>query len=107
MSQSQENLPRDGRTDGRTDRPYFIGPFWLMPGFQKFIFIKTGFLLAFFLSMISEVTVFWIEKVNYQPSLLNQKHNVGWFLIKWFVDLFREYFSQINRNHTNMFLLLY
>ena len=40
MSQFQENLPTDGRTDRRmdgrpngrmdrkTDRPYFIGPFW-------------------------------------------------------------------------------
>ena len=30
MSQSRENL----RTDGRTDRPYFIGPFRPRPGVQ-------------------------------------------------------------------------
>ena len=29
--QFQENA----RTDGRTVRPYFIGPFWLPPGVQK------------------------------------------------------------------------
>ena len=26
---------KDRRTDGRTDRPYFIGPFQLLPGVQK------------------------------------------------------------------------
>ena len=35
MIQFQENAWTDGRTDGRTDRPYFIGPFWLMPVVQK------------------------------------------------------------------------
>ena len=25
---------RNGRKEGRTDRPYFIGPFWLMSGLQ-------------------------------------------------------------------------
>ena len=30
MIQFQENAWTDGRTDGRTDRPYFIGPFRLM-----------------------------------------------------------------------------
>ena len=30
-------MPRHikGRMDGRTDRPYFIGPFRLLPGIQK------------------------------------------------------------------------
>ena len=32
MSQFQENL----QADGRTDRPYFIGPFWPRPGEQKY-----------------------------------------------------------------------
>ena len=35
MIQFQENTQTDGRTDrttDRTDRPYFIGPFWLPPG---------------------------------------------------------------------------
>ena len=36
MTQSQENLRTDGRTDGtRTDRPYFIGPFWSRLGIQQ------------------------------------------------------------------------
>ena len=26
---------KDGRRDGRTDTPYFIGPFLLLPGVQK------------------------------------------------------------------------
>ena len=29
--QFQENAQADGRTDGRSDRPYFIGPFRLTP----------------------------------------------------------------------------
>ena len=35
MSQFWENLRTDGRTDGRMDWPYFIGPFQLWPGVQK------------------------------------------------------------------------
>ena len=39
ISQSQENLQTDGkmdeRTKGRTDRPYFIGPFQLRLGVQQ------------------------------------------------------------------------
>ena len=30
-----KNAQTDGRMDGRTDRPYFIRPFRLMPGVQK------------------------------------------------------------------------
>ena len=33
--QLQENAQTDRRTEGRTDRPYFIGPFWLPPGSKK------------------------------------------------------------------------
>ena len=35
MSQFWENLQTDWRTDGRTDGPYFIGPFRPRPGVQK------------------------------------------------------------------------
>ena len=35
MSQFRENLWRNGRMDGRTDRPYFVGPFQLHPRVQK------------------------------------------------------------------------
>ena len=38
MSQSRENLRTDGRTEGRTDRPDFIGPFRSRPGLQKRVF---------------------------------------------------------------------
>ena len=34
MIQFQENTWTDGRTR-RTERPYFIGPFWLLPGIQN------------------------------------------------------------------------
>ena len=34
MSQSRENLRTGGRTDGKTDRSYFIGPFRPRPGVQ-------------------------------------------------------------------------
>ena len=29
---------KEGWKDRRTDRPYFIGPFWLLPGVQKLTF---------------------------------------------------------------------
>ena len=35
MIQLQENARRNGRTDGRMDRPYFIGPFRLTPRVQQ------------------------------------------------------------------------
>ena len=42
-----------------------------------------------------------------RPSLVNQKHNVGWFLLKWFVDLFRVcYLHTISRNNSNIHLLM-
>ena len=40
-------------------------------------------------------------------SLVNQKHNLGWFLLRRFVDLVRIYsLLIISRNHSNRFLLL-
>ena len=30
-----------GQKDGRSDRPYFIGPFWLLPKVQKLTDMKT------------------------------------------------------------------
>ena len=42
-----------------------------------------------------------------RPSLLNQKHNVGWFLLRKFVDLLRvSSLHIINRNHSNKLFLL-
>ena len=35
MIQFQEHTQKEGRMDGRTDRPYFIGPFQLLQGVQK------------------------------------------------------------------------
>ena len=35
MSQSQENFRTEGQKDRRTDRFYFIGPFWPQPEVQK------------------------------------------------------------------------
>ena len=34
-NQKRLDKPKDGRKDGRMDRPYFIGPFWLPPGVHK------------------------------------------------------------------------
>ena len=49
MIEFQENTrtEKNGRADGRTDRPYFIEPFQLPPEVQKYIWItkkvmKTG-----------------------------------------------------------------
>ena len=42
-----------------------------------------------------------------RSSLLNQKHNVGWFPLKKFVDLFRVCCLHIiSRNHSNRLLLI-
>ena len=39
-----------------------------------------------------------------RPSLLNQKHNMGWFLLRRFGDLIRVYsLLIISRNHSNTF----
>ena len=38
-----------------------------------------------------------------RPTLLNQKHNVGWFLLQRFIDLVRASSSHISRNHSNTF----
>ena len=37
IMQFQENTQKDGGTDGRMDRPYFIGPFWQV---QKVVLCK-------------------------------------------------------------------
>ena len=42
-----------------------------------------------------------------QPSLINQKHNMGWFLLKRFVHLRRTFSLHIiSRNHYNTFLFI-
>ena len=44
---------------------------------------------------------------KYWASFLNQKHDVGWFLLKRFVDLVRLYsLLIISRNHSKTLLLL-
>ena len=43
---------------------------------------------------------------EYWASLLNKKHNMGWFLLRRFVALVRVYSLLISRNHSNTFLLL-
>ena len=52
MIQLQENAWADGRMEGwkdrKTDRPYFIGPFWLIPGVQK-VHIQLKFVFAVFI----------------------------------------------------------
>ena len=57
-------------------------------------------------------TFIWRTYANYcfwaicRP-LLNQKHNVGWFLLRKFVYLARVYFLHIiSKNHSNTFLLM-
>ena len=40
-----------------------------------------------------------------RSSLLNQRHNLGWFLLKRFLDLFKVHYI-ISRNHSSPFLLI-
>ena len=54
----------------------------------------------------------FVSLINYsllgicRPSFLNQKHNVGWLLLKRFADLVRVCpLHIISRNHSNKFLL--
>ena len=69
------------------------------------------FLRTAFLQKPSGECFFHFDKVtvqhwaSYRPPLLYQKHNVGWFLLKKFVDLFRVHYI-ISRNHSNTFLLI-
>ena len=58
MSQSRENLLADGRTDGRMDGPYFIGPFQLRSGSNNVstFFINLHFTRNFMLSCFAN---FW------------------------------------------------
>ena len=65
----------------------------------KFMFTKTGLLLFLRYDFRSDRPI-------RSADLLNQKHNVGWFLLRRFVDLVRVYSLQsISRNHSKMFLL--
>ena len=42
-----------------------------------------------------------------RPSLINQKHNIGWFLLKKIVHLCKAFSLHIiSRNHSNTFLLI-
>ena len=68
------------------------------------------FLRTEFLYKTSGGCFFHFDKVTSalgicRPSLLNQKHNVEWFLLKRFVDLFRVCYI-ISRSHSNTFLLI-
>ena len=52
-------------------------------------------------------SVLLIIKLVITASFLNQKHDVGWFLLRRFVDLFRLYsLLIIGGNHLTTFLLL-
>ena len=52
-------------------------------------------------------SVVLIIKLIITASFLNQKHDVGWFLLRRFVDLFRLYsLLIISGNHLTTFLLL-
>ena len=66
--------------------------------FKNSVFIENLQWLFFSvrLSNCSALAISW-------PSLLNQKHNVGWFLLKRSLDLFRVRYI-ISRNHSNMVL---
>ena len=49
---------------------------------------------------------FLFDKVlSISQPLLNQKYNVGWFLPKRFIDLFRVCYI-ISRNHSSTFMLI-
>ena len=64
-----------------------------------------------FLKETSDGCFFQFDEVTVQywasicQPLLNQKHNVGWFLIKRFVDLFRVCYV-ISRDHSSTFFLV-
>ena len=43
----------------------------------------------------------------FRPSLINQKHNLGWFLLIRFVDRVKVYsLLVISKKHSNTFLLI-
>ena len=64
------------------------------------------FLRTAFLQKTSNGCFFQIDKLNDQHWLsVDLLINVGWFLLKSFVDLFRLHYS-ISRNHSNTFSLI-
>ena len=79
-------------------------------GLQVWNFIKKRLQHWFFLKNIAKFLQTPILKNICEcllECLLNQKHNVGWFLQRRFVDVVRVYFLLIiSRNHSNTFSLL-
>ena len=53
--QFQENTRTDRRTDGRMDRHYFTGPFWLLPKIKFDIPIVSENYLQTLLQVIAEL----------------------------------------------------
>ena len=70
--------------------------------FKNSAFIENLWWMCFLSVWLSNCSVLGICR----PSFLNQKHNVGWFLLKRFVDLFRVHYI-IHRNYFTTFLLIH
>ena len=70
-------------------------------------FLRTAFFIELRWILLS---VWWIRGNTVlgicRPSLINQKHNVGWFLLKKFIDVGRVFSLHISRNHSKRFYWL-
>ena len=64
-------------------------------------FLRTAFLIGHLRWVLLSVLGI------FRPSLLNQKHNVGWFLLKMFVDIPRVCSLHNSRNYCNTFILIH
>ena len=73
---------------------------WILQNFQEQLFWRASTNGCFSVSNHKVSNKYW-------AYFLNQKHDVGWFLLRRFVDLVRLYsLLIISRNHSNTFLLL-
>ena len=80
-------------------------PHWCFPMNIAKIFKNSFFIENLWWLLFSVSWIYCSELGICRPSLLDQKHNVEWFLLKRFVDLFRVCYI-ISRNDSNTFLLI-
>ena len=78
MIKFQENARTDGRTDGTTDIPYFIGPFQLSQGVQQMVARSTNIYL---LQYESTKIVSHLLLYLYISHMITTKQNVEPFYL--------------------------
>ena len=115
MIQLQENTQKDGRTarmmDGRTgrrtDRTYFIGPFWLRPGVKK-MYGCFSFLFIFHSVKLQFSDIFWahMEFWTYLGMPTHLMRNIGLDVFFFWLSVQIQTIIEINSFNLDWKLLL-